>query len=314
MNRRAAIRNLLIAGAASFVGRSFAGNVPDDDRDFVIRSDVRLVLLDVSVKDHAGGFLTGLSKDNFRIEENGVIQDITVFANNDVPVTVGILIDNSHSMVPKRAEVLAAATTFIEESNPHDEVFVLNFNDTVRRGLPAGMRFSDDVERLRSAIERGFPEGMTALNDAVVDGLEQLRAGRRDKKTLVVISDGGDNASRHTRKQVIEAVEQNIATIYTIGLFDLDDRDRDPGILKRLARISGGQAYFPRGEKGLIDVCRGIAHDIRTRYTVGYTPQAQNGGPLRHIHVHVSAPGHTSLTARTRTIYRYEETADAKAQ
>jgi Ca-activated chloride channel family protein len=172
------------------------------DSDFVIRSDVRLVLLDVSVKDREGGFTAGLSKDNFRVEENGDRQPITVFANNDIPVTVGILVDNSRSMAPKRAEVLSAATAFIEGSNPQDEIFVLNFNDTVRRGLPGSMLFSDDVTQLRAALSRGTPEGRTALNDAIVDivdGLQQLGHGKRDKKTLVIISDGGDNASHRTR-------------------------------------------------------------------------------------------------------------------
>ena len=125
MKRRRAIRNLIVTGAVLYSsltpGAAPAGDVPD----YVIHSDVRLVLLDVSVKSRNAARVTGLSKDDFRIDENGVPQEITVFANKDVPVTVGIVVDNSRSMLPKRAEVLSAATTFIEESNPQDEIFVL---------------------------------------------------------------------------------------------------------------------------------------------------------------------------------------------
>lgn len=308
MNRRTAIRNLIIAGAGSLFGGALkSGPPPDDPRDFVIRSDVRLVLLDVSVKDPAGGWVSGLSKDNFRVDENGARQDITVFADNDIPVTVGLVVDNSRSMTPKRAEVLAAATTFIEGSNPLDEIFVLNFNDTVKRGLRKGVLFSDNLELLRSALSRGFPEGRTALNDAVIEGLQQLEQGKRDKKTLVVISDGGDNASHHNRRQLLETVERSLATIYTIGLFDNGDPDRDPGILKKLARMTGGLAYFPDNADDLTETCKGIAKDIRTRYTVGYAPAELNGASPRRIRVHVSAPGHAGLIARTRLSYRYEE-------
>ena len=305
MNRRSVIRNLMFAGAGSFLCK-LSGAHADQERDFVIRSEVRLVLLDVSVKDRDGGFALGLSKDNFAVFENGAAQPITVFAANDVPVTVGILVDESLSMTPKRADVLSAAETFIAARNRQDEVFVLNFNDAVKRGLPDGVLFSDDLDRLRSALYRGIPTGRTALNDAVVDGLKHLELGRRDKKTLVAITDGGDNASRHTRREMLDMVERNIATIYTIGLFEPGDPDWNPGLLKQLARISGGEAYFPADPEGMVAACRGIAKEIRTRYTVGYLPQASNGGALRHIRVSVSAPGRSRLTARTRERYRYE--------
>lgn len=307
MNRRVAIRNLVVAGAVSVLTRSLKASTPDDPPDFVIRSDVRLVLLDVSVKDREGGWVSGLSRDNFRVAENGAPQDITVFADNDIPVTVGILVDNSRSMGPKRDEVLTAAAAFIEASNPRDEMFVLNFNDTVRRGLPKEVLFSDDIRQLRGALSRGFPEGRTALNDAIVDGLRQLEQGKRDKKTLIVISDGGDNASRHNRREMLDMVERNVATIYAIGLFTSGDPDQDPRILKKLARVTGGIAYFPESSQEMTEACKGIAKDIRTRYTVGYAPLASNGGSLRRIRVRVSAPGRASLIARTRLSYLYEE-------
>jgi Ca-activated chloride channel homolog len=214
MNRRTTIRIYLAACAGSVFPPLFAqGSVeelpPEGSGIYRLSSEVRLVLLDVSVKDSRGGFVTGLSKENFNIIENGRPQNITVFDRDDVPVTVGIVVDESLSMTRKRAEVLTAAKTLIEESNRQDEIVVLNFNDRVRPGLPGDIPFSDDIQQLRFALPRGVPEGKTALYDAVVAGLRQLALGRRDKKTLVVISDGGDNASKHKRRDTLEMVESS---------------------------------------------------------------------------------------------------------
>jgi VWFA-related protein len=306
MRRRSAVQTLAVAGAVSFFSRLPASGPQEVPPEFVIHSDVRLVVLDVSVTDRRGGFVTGLTRDNFTVLEDGELRRITVFANEDIPVTVGILVDESRSMLPKRNDVLSAAGTFIETSNPRDEIFVLNFNDVVKRGLPGHTLFSDNLEQLRTALERGIPQGRTAFNDAVVEGLQQLALGRRDKKALVVISDGGDNASRRTRGEMFATVDRSIATIYAVGLFDADDQDRNPGILRRLANVSGGEAFFPRSPSSMSAVCRGIAKEIRTRYTIGYGPPASHGA-LRHIEVRVSAPGRSGLRARTRTWYRYDE-------
>ncbi len=305
MNRRTTIRTLVGAGAAS-ASRLLARAPQGAPQDFVIHSDVRLVLLDVSVKDRNGAFVMGLAQNHFSVIENGEVQRITVFANEDVPVTVGILVDESLSMLPKHHDVISAAETFIQASNPNDEIFVLNFNDMVKRGLPREMLFSDDIEQLRAALERGVPQGRTAFNDAIVEGLQQLALGKRDKKALVAISDGGDNASRHTRAEVFAAIERSIATIYAVGLFDADDQDRNPGILRRLAHVSGGEALFPPSPSGMPAICQGIAKEIRARYTIGYVPPS-NHGSLRHVQVLVSAPGRSGLRARTRTRYRYDE-------
>jgi VWFA-related protein len=307
MKRRGAIIATILAGAVSLSW--VPGSAREEQPDFVIRSDVRLVLLDVSVKSSDGSFITGLSKNDFHVDENGTPQDITVFANNDVPVTVGLLVDNSRSMAPKRGEVLNAATAFIGASNSKDEIFVLNFNETVKRGLPDDILFSDSLLQLRAAIARDVPQGRTALNDAVIEGLKQLDLGKRDKKTLILISDGGDTCSQHTAKEMLQAVEGSVATIYTIGLFDDKDPDRNPALLKRLAKTTGGMAYFPQTPEELITACKGIAEDIRTRYTVGYHPTAANGGLLRKVRVHVAAAGRPHMTARTRGSYLYNAAA-----
>jgi len=309
MNRRTAIQGFLVAGAGCLFRRVFAQSETSQQQEeepFVLRSEVRLVLLDVSVTTRRGGFVSGLAKDNFTVLENGRRQNITVFDNEDRPVTVGILVDESRSMAPKRADTLAAAEIFIAQSNSQDETFVLNFNERVTPGLPPGTLFSDDPVQLRSALRRGVPEGKTALNDAVVAGLKQLELGKRGKKTLIVISDGGDNASVHTPRQVIDMAERTIATIYAIGLFDADDPDRDPGLLRRFANISGGEAYFPQSPAEMTPICKAIAKDIRSRYTIGYVPAA-GVTSVRQIRVLASAPGQGNLITRTRSSYQYDQ-------
>jgi Ca-activated chloride channel homolog len=304
MKRRPAIRTIGIAGAVSFLVclLLFAAD------DFTIRNDVRLVLLDVSVQNHGGNFVPGLSKQNFTVLENGQPQTISVFDNQDAPVTMGILVDSSASMTPRRGSVVVAAGFLIGESNPEDEVFILNFNDSVKRGLPEDVPFSDNIQQLRDALNRETPRGKTALYDAVADGLKQLEAGRRGRKTLVLISDGGDNASVHKRAETIDLLERSAATVFTIGLFEEGATDADPGILKELAKISGGEALFPKDAQELSDACHHIAKEIRTRYTLGYVPRDdKNISPLRHIHVNVSAPGQSGLTVLTRKSYRYDQ-------
>ena len=272
-------------------------------QDFTIRTTSRLVLLDVSVKDSEGGFVSGLTKDNFKVLENGKPQEITQFANADIPVTVGLVVDESGSMRPKKPEVVAAALAFIQASNSQDEIFVINFNERARRGLPDIVPFTDDVNMLRAALWNGIPEGRTALYDAMEMALHQLDMGRRDKKTLVLISDGGDNISQHKFPDVMHDVLTSLATIYTIGIFDEDDPDRNPSVLEKLAHVSGGSVYFPKSLDDVAPICRQIAKDIRTRYTIGYIPTTDNGKPERHVKVIASAPTRAKLIVRTRTSY-----------
>jgi VWFA-related protein len=294
---------LVLAGAVGW-GQS-KGPVTakvEEPSDFTIRTTSRLVLLDVSVKDGSGGFVSGLSKENFKIYENGKPQQITQFANADIPVTVGIAVDESGSMRPKRTEVITAALVFNQASNPMDEMFIINFNEKPRRGLPDEVLFSDDVQQLRRALYQGLPEGRTALYDAIMMSLNQLEFGRRDKKTLVVISDGGDNHSQHTLDDVTREVLHSVATIYTIGLYDEDDPESNEGVLRKLAQVSGGVFYHPEKLSEIVPICQQIAKDIRTRYTIGYVPAAE-GKAERHIKVMASSAEHPKLVVRTRTSY-----------
>jgi Ca-activated chloride channel homolog len=274
----------------------------EEPTDFTIRTTSRLVLLDVSVKDGSGGFVSGLSKDNFKVYENGQPQPITQFADADIPVTVGIAVDESGSMRPKRAEVVTAALAFNQASNPMDEMFIVNFNEKPRRGLPDDVLFSDNVQQLRLALYQGQPEGRTTLYDAIEMSLKQLEFGRREKKALVVISDGGDNHSQHTLEDVTRDVLKSVATIFTVGIYDEDDPERNEGVLKKLAQVSGGVYYHPVELVDIVPICRQIAKDIRTRYTIGYVPPSE-GKVERHIKVAASSSDHPKLVVRTRTNY-----------
>ena len=282
----------------------------DESGNFTLRTTSRLVLLDVSVKDSKGGFVSGLKKDDFKVYEDGKQQAISQFADVDVPVTVGLVVDESGSMRPKRPDVITAALEFIHDSNPHDEMFVVNFNERARRGLPDLVPFSDNVTQLRAALWQGEPEGRTALYDAIELSLKQLKLGRRDKQTLVVISDGGDNVSKTTFQQVMHDLLDSLATVYTVGIFDEDDPERNPGVLEKLAHVSGGGVYFPKQLAQVIPVCKQIAKDIRTRYTIGYVP-VMAGKPVRHIKVVASAPSHGNLVVRTRTEYSFSPDSGA---
>ena len=281
-----------------------------ESSEFTIQTTSRLVLLDVSVKDPAGGFVSGLAQHDFKVLEDGKPAEISQFSSTDTPVTVGIAVDESGSMRPKRSEVITAALVFNQASNPQDEMFIVNFNERPRRGLPDNMLFTDDVQQLRSALWQGNPEGRTALYDAIEMSLHQLEFGRQAKKTLVIISDGGDNISKHSKDEVMNDVLASLVTVYTVGIYDDDDPEKNQGVLEKLARVSGGVFYHPQTLDDIVPICRKIAKDIRTRYTIGYVPPA-DGKPVRHIKVSASSADHPKLNIRTRQSYVYShETAE----
>ena len=294
---------VVLSVAGGWNGKSQPAANQQEEQEFTIRTTSRLVLLDVSVKDSAGGLVSNLTKDNFRVYEDGKLQQITQFAHADIPVTVGLVVDESGSMRAKQPEVITAAIDFIQASNPEDEVFVINFNEQARRGLPDIQLFSDDIEQLRTALWRGVPEGRTALYDALETALHQLDFGRRDKKALVLVSDGGDNVSTHRLADVMHDILESAATIYTIGIYDEDDPDQNPGVLNRIARLSGGAAYFPAKLAEIGHICREIAKDIRTRYTIGYIPATGEKTSERHIKVVARSENGQKLMVRTRTGY-----------
>ncbi len=277
---------------------------PPDPNEFRVKSEVDLVLLDVSVKNQDGGFVSGLKQEDFKVFDNKVEQPIRVFAAQDAPVTVGLVVDNSGSVRPKKPEIVTAALTFVTQSNPKDEVFVVNFNDRVNLGLPPDKAFSDDQQTLRQALLMNPAQGRTSLYDALKLALEHLEKGRLDKKTLVVVADGGDNASETTKDEIMRLAERSLATIYTVGIFNPEDKDKNPGFLKALARLTGGEAFMPENTSHLVGVCEKIARDIRNRYTVGFSPAAApDETKARPVRVTATDGSGKKLDVRTRTHY-----------
>ena len=284
--------------------QNVAADATRDSGNLIISTDVELVILDVSVKDGNGGYVSDLTAENFQVYEDRKPQAIKYFSHNDIPVTIGLIIDNSGSMRSKRPGVITAALALVGASNPHDEIFVVNFNDQVRPGLPADVLFSDNVPTLRKALWVGNAEGRTKLYDALGYSLQYLDKGRMDKKTLVVVSDGGDNASTLSRKQIMERVEESHATIYTIDIFDEYDPDSNSDVLRKLAQVSGGESFQLKEIPETVAVCTRIAKDIRNRYTIAYVP-SRVGSP-RSVHlvkVNASTPTRQKLIVHARTRY-----------
>jgi len=276
----------------------------EEKKDLTYSINVGLVVLPVAVLDRSGRFVSGLEAKQFIIYEDEVPQQIQVFDQKDIPVAVGLVIDNSTSMVTKRPQVISAAVDLAESSNPEDQIFVIHFYEHISFALKLGEAFTSNIDELRAAVGRIAGLGRTALYDAVTAGLDHLGQAELPKRVLVVISDGGDNASTRTLEETLDMATASNALIYCIGIYDEHARDRNPKVLKQLAEISGGDVYFPRGESELSQACKRIAKDIRSQYTLGYIPGNQKkDGSYRKIRVTVDAPGEGNLTVRTRSGY-----------
>jgi VWFA-related protein len=207
-------------------------------------------------------------------------------------------------MRSKYNDVVTAALSFVQASNREDEVFVVNFGDGVRTALPDGVPFTADIRQLGTALSSGVPAGRTALYDAILFSLRHLKKGKSERKALVLVSDGGDNSSTHGAEEVMQVVQESRATIYTIGIFDADDLDRNPPLLRRLAHVSGGESFFPENLSEAVGICRRIANDIRTRYTIAYVPvRSGEQGSVRKIRVAASTANGHKLVVHTRTSY-----------
>ena len=274
-----------------------------DQDPFTITDNVDLVLLDASVRDQRGNYIINLPKQAFRVSVDGKAQTISQFSRVDAPVTIGLVVDNSGSMRYKRPEVAMAGLAFAKESNPRDEFFVVNFNNTVAAGLPPNIFFTDQIQLLHSALYMGNVSGQTALYDAIAFGLKRLEAGHHDQRTLIVVSDGGDNVSQLHEKDILDLIEKSRATIYTIGLVDPEDSDLKPAILKKFAFLSGGEYFQPAELNDVMAVLSKISKDIRSRYSIGFTPETDNAVKKTHsIKVTASENGR-KLVVRTRASY-----------
>jgi Ca-activated chloride channel family protein len=260
----------------------------------------RLVDLQVSVTDRKGGPVDNLGKENFRIFENGREQEIAVFGNQDLPVAVGIVVDHSGSMGSKLPEVAAAAEAFAQSSNPKDDLFVVNFNEMVSLTLSPATPFTSDERELRAALVGTKAHGETALYDAVDEALEHLTLSRLARQALIVVTDGGDNASKHNLKEVLDLAKMSRAQIYCIGIFDEQDPDANPGALRKLAAPTGGEAYFPTSPKQVAEITQRIAKNLRREYLLAFAPEQHAQGWRS---VRVVASGGEKLSVHTRTGY-----------
>lgn len=270
-------------------------------QDFTFRSDTRLVVLNVSVFDRNGQIVRDVGEKSFTVYENDQKQTLSTFRQEDVPISLGLIIDNSASMTDKRDRVASAALAMVKVSNPQDEVFIINFNESVM----LAREFTSDLKELEKALKNLDAKGETAMRDALLLGIEHLRhQAQRDKKVLLVVTDGEDNSSSETQAHLIQTAQQNDVIIYAVGLLGAEEpasAARAKAQLEELTRQTGGRAWFPNDVAEIANITPEIAHEIRNQYILGYTPtNLASDGSFRKIRVDVDLPG---ATVRTRSGY-----------
>ncbi|MFZ0735109.1 MAG: VWA domain-containing protein [Candidatus Sulfotelmatobacter sp.] len=275
----------------------------NDQGVFVFKKDVDEVMLHASVVDDHQHIVTNLDRSAFTVYEDGKPQTIVSFHHVDIPVAMGIVIDNSGSMREKRAKVNQAALNLVRSSNPHDEVFVVNFNDEQY----LDQDFTNNLLKLKEALEKIDARGGTALYDAIVASADHLKQNARlEKKVLFVVTDGEDNASSETLEKAVQQLQQeNGPAVYAIGILgDEEHPRRAKRALEIIAERTGGIAFFPKTLDEVDQISRTIAGDIRNQYAIGYKPTTpQAAGGFRQIRVEAKAKGHGKMVVRTRTGY-----------
>jgi VWFA-related protein len=270
-------------------------------QDATFRSDTRLVVLNVSVFDQNAKVVKDLPKSAFTVYENGEKQTVTVFRQEDVPISLGLIIDNSASMTDKRDRVASAALSLVKASNPQDEVFIIDFNEKA----VLAKEFTNNIKDLESALRNIDAKGETAMRDALLLGIEHLRhRAHRDKKVLVVVTDGDDNSSMETEAHLAEVAQQNDVIVYAVGLLGAEEPESAARARKQVTELTqqtGGRVWFPNDVAEITNIAPEIAHEIRNQYVVAYTPSnLAADGSFRKIRVDVDAPG---VLVRTRAGY-----------
>lgn len=279
-------------------------NQPAGDQLPKFRAETRLVVLHATVLDRDKHLVMDLTRNDFKVFEDNVQQQIRDFKREDIPVSVGIVVDNSGSMRDKRSRVTAAALTFVRTSNPDDEVFIVNFNDEAF----LDQDFTDNLDLLKEGMDKIDARGGTAFYDALQMSLDHMKeGGRKSKKVLLVVTDGEDNASRMTLEQLVKYVHESEAVIYTVGLLS----DENPRSAKRakkaleaVSEASGGAAFFPKDINEVEGIATRVASDIRNQYVLTYTPSnATDDGSYRSVAVKAESKSRGKLLVRTRTGY-----------
>ena len=277
------------------------------DHNYSVSVNVELVQLPVSVLDKHGFPVRGLQQQHFAVYEDKILQEISLFKQEDIPLSVGLVVDTSSSMYDKLKRVNSAAMTFIRESNPEDETAIVTFGSAVT----LNQKFTADTDELRLALAEIIPNGYTALYDAVFQASKYVsKNGFHQKKVLLVISDGEDTHSKYNLQQVLEAMRESNVVVYSIGLLSSDYvyvpySDDGRKALKQLAEVTGGAAFFPNGVQEVEEICKRIARDLRNQYTIGYKPSNEKlDGSWRKIIVRV-APPKTIPKVKVRTKQGY---------
>src|SRR5256885_1297353 len=282
-------------------GQSPQGPSANDNGVFVFHATAQEVTLHATVVDERNRLITNLAKGDFAVFENSQPQQIRSFRQEDIPVAMGIVIDNSGSMREKREEVNKAAVNLVKASNPDDQVFVVNFSDEYY----LDQEFTPDVKKLQAALEHVESRGGTALYDAIVASADYLTHSRLQRKAIFVVTDGEDDASQETLEQAVHKLQQeNGPVVYSIGLLGEEKSRRAKRALEVIADRTGGISFFPPTLDQVDEISREVAHDIRNQYTITYapsTPKTVQG--YRTIHVDARSKPYRKLTVRTRTGY-----------
>ncbi|MGH9686914.1 MAG: VWA domain-containing protein [Candidatus Acidiferrales bacterium] len=271
-----------------------------------ITTTTDMTLVNVSVFDPLGRIVTGLRQENFRVFEDGVEQEVTYFASDDVPVSIGVIFDMSNSMTDKIQKSRNAAVQFFRTSNPQDEFFLVEFNNRAQLITP----FTDDVDQLQNQLLYTAAHGMTALYDGVYLGLSQMRSAHHERKALLILSDGGDNHSRYTETDIRRFVQESDVQIYAIGLFDANggptpEEQHGPALLSDLTEMTGGRMFVVQNLSELPDIATKISMELRNQYVLGYIPSNRlQDGKWRKIKVRLRPPrGLPPLTVYAKTGY-----------
>jgi VWFA-related protein len=294
----------LVAYGASPAQSRQDGQPIDGTKGRVFKSHSDLVVLHVNVFDRRFNAVPDLAQEQFAVFEDGRQQQITFFKSEDVPVAAGLVVDNSSSVIARYGLVVTGAMAFADSSHPEDELFTVHFNEHIRPGLPPQIRFTSNRALLRAAFAAMKPGGKTALYDAVIDALDRVEQATHQKHVIVVLTDGEDNASVHTKKEMYERAGGSNVIIYTVATDDgRHGASADPDVLRTLAKIGGGLSYFPRVDADVVHAFTEIARNVRSGYSIGYTPSnTSRDGAFRRVRVAVDVRGR-KLTVRCRDGY-----------
>jgi VWFA-related protein len=259
----------------------------DSPAPFVMSVNSDFMELHVSVVDEKDRNVGGLTRENFRIQENGIPQPITIFKHEDIPVSLGLVIDNSRSIEPRKARLDAATLAFVRQSHPEDESFIVHFDFDARLERD----FTTNLSDLEETLAASKPFGQTAIYDALMIALDHMQKARHEKKALLLVTDGLDNASQITFGQALEAVKRSRVAIIVVGLLSASEGLKAEATLARIAEASGGRAYFPDDVDQARAMMERAAHDLRTQYTIGYVPSdPAHDGTWRSVRLEIIPP------------------------